>query len=230
MKNIALVLVLATLVVGCKKKKTAEPTAASGSNSGSSMAGAAPGSGSAPAGSGSAAAGSGSSEGSGSAAGSGGYKMSKDEPTPPKSDKVGFGPVDDAIAGKSPWLSDAAAKAGLVELIADDDLSGKTKGTFTTKRLCGDAAKKAAAKAGEIVAKRSKDANYDQTECRESGTDPNKQLCLSGGLAEGDFSILLDYRKVGDTWTIVGIQNTGVGIDTEKQEAEYQKLLGKKCK
>jgi hypothetical protein len=235
MKNILLALVL-VLVVGCKKKKTTTEPTTSGSNTGSSMAGSSTGSGSATSGSatgsatgsGSAMAGSGSdSDSAGSASG---YKMSKDQPVPVKSAKVGWAPVDDAIDGKSPWLSDANAKAGLVELIADDDLSGKTKGTFTTKRLCGDAAKKAAATAGEIIAKRSKDATYDQTECRESGMDPTVQMCLSGGLGEGDFSILLHYKKVGDTWTLIGIQNTGVGIDTEKQETEYQKLLGTKCK
>ena len=147
------------------------------------------------------------------------YKMSKDEPRQPTS---GFARVDDAAAGKAPWITDAEAKAGIVELIAD----GKTA---TIKRLCGEAAKQAMAKAGEILAKRMKDEALDQIVCLQENTDENQRMCLSKG-GEGELAVLPEYRQVGGAWTLVGIRSVDIAANTKKEDAEYEKLLTAKCK
>ena len=148
------------------------------------------------------------------------YKMTKDQPRQPTS---GFARVDDAAAGKAPWITDAEAKAGIVELVVDG------KGTATTKRLCGDAAKQAMAKVGEILAKRMKDESLDQIVCLQENTDENQRMCLSKG-GEGELAVLPEYRQVGGTWTLVGVRSVDMTADTKKQDAAYEKLLTAQCK
>lgn len=228
MKHAALLLIALT-AVGCKKKQS-EGTSTAGS--GSTMVG----SGSAAAGSGSAMAGSGSDSASGSAGSGSGSAMAGSgsgadtgsagsgsaAPT-----QTGFARFDDALAGKTPWITADEAKAGIVEMIAVDDLSGKSKGTFLTERRCGAAAKKAAESMGAAFTGRAKDGNHDPAECKDEG---EMKMCFAGGIAEGDVSYVMEYKKAGDNWQLVGVSTTAVGLITEKQDAVYKKLLAAKCK
>lgn len=221
MKHAALLIIALVTASGCKKKNEKvedKPVVGSGSSmtgSGSSADTGSAGAGSSMAGSGSSMAGAGSGSGSGSAA---------------ADTLTQFARFDDPIAGKGPWVTDAEAKAGIVELIAEDDLSGKTKGTFTTKRLCGDAAKKSVETLGAAFAKRAKDASYDPTQCVDHSEVKDRKVCLSMGLGEGDVSYYLEYQKTGETWTLIGAQSVAVGVNTDNQDKVYTKLLGDKCK
>jgi len=147
---------------------------------------------------------------------------------PTKEATSGLARIDDAVAGKGPWITDEEAKAGIVELLAEEDASGKTKGT--TKRLCGAAAKEAITKYADAVTKRSQDDNYDQTSCLSITENKDDIWCLAGARLPGDRSVMINYQKREDTWTLVGVRWTTPRGDTRKLEAEYEKLLATKCK
>lgn len=218
MKHLLVVALSVLAVSACKKKetKTAEPAVASGSAvvepAGSAVV--------EPAGSAGSA---GSADGSGSAGSAG--SAASDEPT-----SQPFPRFDDALAGKGPWITDAEAKAGIVEMVVDEDLSGKTKPVQTVKRQCGAAAKKAADGVGAAFVKRSKDATYEKPICDFAKDAKDKLSCLSMGQGEGDVALILEYAKTGEAWALVGVQTIGIGINTDKLDATYAKLLGETCK
>lgn len=141
-----------------------------------------------------------------------------------------FARVDDAVAGKSPWITDAEAAAGIVSLVSLPDSTGKTKGTISTKRLCGDEAKRAMATYGEEAAKRSKDPAQKQIFCAYHDAEHIQWICTAFAPDDDGFSLNFDYRKVGETWTLVGVDQSGKGSDTRKQREVYDKLLTTKCK
>jgi hypothetical protein len=216
MKHLVVALSLVAFA-GCKKKENkAEPAVASGSAvvEPAGSAGSANGSGSAVA----------AGSDSGSNAGSAGAAPSDELASQP------FPRFDDSLTGKSPWITDAEAKAGIVEMLVDEDLSGKTKGVQTVKRHCGAAAKKAAEQIGAAFVKRSKDATYEKPVCDFGKDTQDKMYCLSMGQGEGDVALIAEYTKTGETWALVGVQSVGVGIHTDKLDPTYDKLLAEKCK
>ncbi len=144
----------------------------------------------------------------------------------PADPRTGFARYDDAIAGKAPWLTDSEAKAGFAELIAQGD---PKHGSFTTKRVCGDAAKKAADAFGAVLVTRSKDTRYEPTACRESGMDANKMGCLAMAIGDDDITYYLEYQKTGDTWKLTGVHATTIG-NGDSQQAAFDKLLRATCK
>ena len=145
-------------------------------------------------------------------------QKNQDEPRTP------FPRFDDALAGKAPWITDDEAKAGLVEEIVPE------KGTPTAKRHCGAAAKTSAEAIGAAFVKVSKDPLHTIPECGMPGDTKETMTCLTMGKGEG---VLLsaEYKKIGETWTLVGMRSKALGgADDEKQDIEFGKLLGAKCK
>jgi hypothetical protein len=213
MHKAAALLIALAIVSGCRKKTDA-PTASGTASSGT---GSAPGSAVEPAGSGSAPGSAAEPAGSGSSAAAGSGSADAPEASKP------FPRFDDALKSGKGWITDEEAKAGIVELIAEDDLSGKTKGKFTTKRLCGDAAKKSAEAMGAAFVKRSKTDTHDPAICRD---DEGGVVCFSAGVGEGDVGFEMSYMD----GKLVGVKSYGMGVTVEKQEVEYKKLLGEKCK
>jgi hypothetical protein len=155
-------------------------------------------------------------------AGSGQAGSGAGTPTPKG---TGFAPFDDAFAGTGPWIA-PDDKAGLVELVAVDDLSGKTKGQFSVDRRCGADALKAVEAIGKRIAERQKSGHEPPT-CKEDG---GVTSCSQRGLAEGDVNLELQYGKAGDAWRVIGVRTVGVGITAAKEEAKYAALLKDKCK
>lgn len=209
MKRIALLVLV--LAAGCDNTKPEErklagaPGPAPMPPAGSAVGSATSGAGSAAAGSGSAAA--------GSAAGS----------ATAEAKGTGFAPFDDAMAGTKPWTVDD--KAGIVELYANDDLSGRTKGRFTVERKCGADATRTVEAMGKLIAERRKDR--DAPQCKEEG---GLMSCFQPGIAEGDVVLELEYAKAGDAWRVIGAKTYGVGITAAKEEAKYAALLKEQCK
>jgi hypothetical protein len=136
-----------------------------------------------------------------------------------------FGPYEASRSGKQPWLADAG-KRGVVELIAIDDASGRTKGTFKVTRRCGDAAVKAVDAIVAQMAKREK-TGYDRVNCiGEQGT----RLCLQGGNGEGDNAFELVYKAdATGAWTLVGVKTYAMGVTMDKEEAQLDKLAVGSC-
>jgi len=210
MRSALLIGFLAVVASGCGKKKSGD--------------GAAPGSGSSAAmGSGSAVVGSAAATGSdsaqaGSAAGSGSDTGATDDGPAPAT----FAPFVDAMAGTKPWLDDAG-KAGVIELHAEDDLSGKTKGRFSVDQRCGAAAVKAVDAVAKQLAERSKPgSDWDPADCTE---EPDEVACGIGGLGEGDVSYRVVYRKAGGTWRLAGVETYAVGVTMDAQDAKFAELL-----
>jgi hypothetical protein len=138
---------------------------------------------------------------------------------------TGFAPFDDALAGTRPWIA-VDDKAGIVELVAVDDLSGRTKGQFAANRRCGADAAKAVEALGKRIAERAK-SGHEPPACKEDG---GVTSCFQPGLAEGDVVLELEYGKSGDAWRVIGAKTYGVGITAEKEETKYTALLKEKCK
>jgi hypothetical protein len=138
---------------------------------------------------------------------------------------TGFAPFDDALAGTKPWIA-ADDKAGIVELVAVDDLSGRTKGQFAVDRRCGADAAKVVEALGKRIAERAK-SGHEPPACKEEGGITS---CFQPGLAEGDVVLELEYGKSGDAWRVIGAKTYGVGITAAKEETKYAALLKEKCK
>ena len=138
---------------------------------------------------------------------------------------TGFAPFDEAMAGTRPWVA-ADDKAGIVELYANDNLSGRTKGRFTVERKCGADAARTVEAMGKQIAARLKDGR-DAPQCKE---DAGVTSCFQPGIAEGDVVLELEYAKTGDAWRVIGAKTYGVGIKADKEEAKYAALLKEKCK
>jgi hypothetical protein len=204
-----------SLLVACKKKQAEDKPVPV--EPGSAVAGSGLGSGAEPTGSNTGA------SGSGSQAGSNTGSAGSSAPVT----KTGFAPFDDSFTGTRAWISAEESKVGVVELDAYEDLSGKTKGTSSVKRLCGAPATEAVAKIGAAIVTRSKDGHHDTPVCTTDGTSTS---CVSPGVAEGDIAVLIEYQNVGGNWNVIGIQSLGTGMVVPKLEAEYKKLLGEKCK
>lgn len=142
----------------------------------------------------------------------------------PQAKATGFAPFDDAITGKLPWTADE--KAGVVELIAVEDLSGHTKGKFTVERRCGADATRAVEALGKRIAERLK-SDRDPPQCKE---EAGVTSCVQPGFAEGDVVLELEYGRSGDAWRVIGVKTYGVGVQPAKEEARYAALLGEPCK
>lgn len=217
MKRIALLALV--LAAGCSNTKPEErklvgsAAPAPSTPVGSAAAGSAP-AGSGAGTTGSAAAGSGAT-GSGAAGGSGATAEAKG---------TGFQLFDDAMAGTKPWVAEGD-KAGIVELVANEDLSGRTKGQFRVERRCGADAAKAVEAMGKQMAARVKD--HDPAQCKENA---GVMSCFQPGLAEGDVILEIQYAKTGDVWRPIGVKTYGVGMHADKEEAKYAALLKEKCK
>ena len=143
----------------------------------------------------------------------------------PERKGTGFAPFDDALAGTRPWIA-ADDKAGIVELVAVDDLSGHTKGKFTVDQRCGADAAKIVEALGKRIAERAK-SGHEPPACKEDG---GVTSCYQPGLAEGDVVLELEYGKSGDAWRVIGAKTYGVGVTAEKEETKYAALLKEKCK
>jgi hypothetical protein len=208
MKRIALLALV--LAAGCSNKKpeerklvgSAAPTPSTPAGSAATGSSAAAGSGAAGSAAGSGATGSGTAEAKG----------------------TGFQLFDDAMSGTKPWVA-ADDKAGLVELVAKEDLSGRTKGQFLVERRCGADAAKAVEAMGKQMAARVKD--HDPAQCKE---EAGVMSCFQPGLAEGDVVLEIQYAKAGDAWRPIGVKTYGVGMHADKEEAKYVALLKEKCK
>jgi hypothetical protein len=158
----------------------------------------------------------------GSAVGSatGSAAPSAPEPPPPS-----FAPFDDALAGKQPWVA-PDDKAGVIELNAVEDLSGRTKGKFSVERRCGADAAKVAEAVGKQLTERVK-TNHEAPVCKTEG---DRTACFQRGLAEGDVDLEIEYARAGDKWRVIGVKTYGRGMTITKQEEQYAELLKDKCK
>jgi hypothetical protein len=143
----------------------------------------------------------------------------------PTTKGTGFAPFDDAFAGTRPWIA-PDDKAGIVELVAVDDLSGKTKGQFSVDRRCGADALKAVEAIGKRIADRQK-SGHEPPACKEDG---GVTSCSQRGLAEGDVNLEIQYGKAADAWRVIGVKTVAVGITAAKEEAKYAALLKDRCK
>jgi hypothetical protein len=143
----------------------------------------------------------------------------------PATKGTGFAPFDDAFAGTRPWIA-PDDKAGIVELVAVDDLSGKTKGQFSVDRRCGADALKAVEAIGKRIADR-RQSGHEPPACKEDG---GVTSCAQRGLAEGDVNLEIQYGKAADAWRVIGVKTVAVGVTAAKEEAKYAALLKDKCK
>jgi hypothetical protein len=159
-------------------------------------------------------------------AGSGGSAATPEAPAPPKG--TGFAPFDEALAGTRPWIA-IDDKAGLVELHAVEDLSGRTKGKFSTDRRCGADAAKAVEAVGKQMAERTKEPPMGRgpIQCTEAG---GVTRCVQPGVATGDVVLEVDYAKAGDAWRVIGVKSYGVGVTMDKFDAKYADVLKQPCK
>lgn len=143
----------------------------------------------------------------------------------PEAQGTGFASFDEALAGRKPWVA-PEDKAGIVELIAVDDLSGQTKGKFTVERRCGAEATKVVETLGKRIAERAK-SGHEAPTCKEDG---GVMTCAQPGIAEGDIRIELQYGKIGEAWRVIGARTYGVGVTVPKEDAKYAALLKETCK
>lgn len=163
--------------------------------------------------------------GSGSV-GSAGSAATPEAAAPPKG--TGFAPFDEALAGTRPWIA-IDDKAGVVELHAVEDLSGRTKGKFSTDRRCGADAAKAVEEVGKRIAERAKEPPMGRgpVQCKEEG---GVTSCVQPGVAEGDVHLEVEYAKAGDAWRVIGVKSYGVGVTMDKFDAKYAEVLKQPCK
>jgi hypothetical protein len=141
-------------------------------------------------------------------------------------DPMPFDPYEVSRSGKQPYLSDAG-KRGIVELVAVDDASGRTKGTFKVTRRCGAAAVTAVDAIVAQMDKREKAGSHDRTNCIG---DKITMLCLQGGNGEGDNAYELVYKAdARGVWALVGVKTYAMGVTMDKQEAELDKLAATSC-
>jgi hypothetical protein len=159
-------------------------------------------------------------------AGSAGSAATPEVPAPPKG--TGFAPFDDAIAGTRPWIA-IDDKAGIVELHAVEDLSGRTPGKFITERRCGADAAKVVEAIGKRIAERTKEPPMGRgpVQCKEEG---GVTSCVQPGVAEGDANLEIEYAKAGDAWRVIGVKTYAVGVTMDKLDAKYAELLKQPCK
>jgi hypothetical protein len=170
--------------------------------------------------------GTGGTAGDGSSASGGPTPGSPGGSAAPAPKPTGFAPFDEALAGTRPWVA-ADDKAGVVELHAVDDLSGRTPGKFSVERRCGADAAKAVEAIGKQIPERLK-TNHAQPTCTSEGAITR---CVQAGLAEGDVVLEIEYAKTGDTsWRVNGVKTYGVGMIFQKETDRYTALLKEKCK
>jgi hypothetical protein len=140
-------------------------------------------------------------------------------------DPATFAMFSDALTGKRPWLDDAG-KRGIVELIAIDDASGHTKGTFKVTRRCGADAVATLDAIGKQFVARAKD--HDPPTC--SGGKRATMTCLQSGNGEGDTAIEVVYKSDdAGNWQLTGVKTYAMGVTLDAQEAEFVKLAGGSC-
>jgi hypothetical protein len=205
---------LALVLAGCNDKRPEErklPPTQTGTPAGGTPAGSATGT-----------AGSGGTAGSATAGSAGG---SAGGPAAPGPKATGFAPFDEAIAGAKPWVP-ADDKTGVVELVAVEDLSGRTKGKFSVERRCGADAAKAVEAVGKQMPERMK-TNHEAPACKEDGAI---MRCSQPGLAEGDVVTEIEYAKTGEAWRVIGVKTYGVGMTFQKEADRYAALLKEPCK
>ncbi|HWO25600.1 MAG TPA: hypothetical protein VNO30_42965 [Kofleriaceae bacterium] len=212
---IRIALLALVLAAGCNDKRPEErklPPTQAGTPAGGTPAGGAP-AGGTPTGT----------AGSGGTAGP--AESPSAGPAAPGPKATGFLPFDEALAGTKPWVAEGD-KAGVVELVAVEDLSGQTKGRFSVERRCGADAVKAVEAVGKQMPERLK-TNHEAPTCKEDG---GIMRCAQPGLAEGDVVVEIEYAKAAEAWRVMGVKTYGVGMTITKEAERYAALLKEPCK